>query len=79
MGLNEKERSLEAAELAIRIGVTKAAKIFNLSRQTVYNGLKDLKNSDLPSDRIRRKQKRKKSSIINDPKFLKVSQFNKNL
>ncbi|KKM93648.1 hypothetical protein LCGC14_1206350, partial [marine sediment metagenome] len=35
-------------------------------------GLKDLKNTDFPSDRIRRKQKRKKSARITDPKILKI-------
>ncbi len=72
MGLNEKERRLKAAEYSKEVGATKAAKFFNISRQTVYKGLRDLENTDLDSDRIRRKQKRKKSAIITDPKILNV-------
>ncbi len=72
MALNEKEKRLKAAEYSKEVGVTEAAKFFNISRQTVYNGLKDLQNTDLDSDRIRKKQVRWEFSIINDPKFLKV-------
>ena len=72
MELNEKEKRLKAAEYSKEVGVTEAAKFFNISRPTVYKGLKDLKNTDFPSDRIRRKQKRKKSARITDPKILKI-------
>ncbi len=72
MELNEKEKRLKAAKLSKEIGVPEAAKYYGISKQTVYKGLKDLKNPNLPSDRIRKKQLRWESSIINDPKFIKV-------
>ena len=73
--LNERVRRIFAANEALQLGyggISRVSRICGLSRVTITQGIKDLKEDPLPGDRIRRIGAGRPSIIKQYPKMPKV-------